>query len=152
MKDLDWFFDYMTPDIPLKPPSEVVVEHDGVLWDPITGLERGKCFVHGYRPHTRPICARYSRRSRFFSRLLDNFGVDRDKDVLKVMSTFDHVLAQWKLKREHYPRVYFLNVRCLLFLICKHLHLPPPFEQSMCLRDMKRFHIQEEMFNTFVCL
>ena len=124
------------------------IEQGGIRWDPRTGLEVGVVYVMNHTNYTRPTFSRYSRRSRFFSRLLDY--VTCNHMISAIMVVFDDILKAWKTKRHKYPRVYFLNVRCLLYLITKHLGFKAPFSKHDCLRDMKRFRHQETMFNDFV--
>ena len=147
--DLEECFKLMDSPRPSSPPDiDDAIEHGGIRWDPRTGLEVGVVYVMHRTTFTRPTFSRYSRRSRFFSRLLDYVASNRD--VSAIMAAFDDILKAWKTKRHIYHRVYFLNVRCLLYLITKHLGIQPPFPKEDCLRDMKRFRHQEEMFNDFV--
>ena len=125
-----------------------VIEQGGIRWDPRTGLEVGVVYVMSRTNYTRPTFSRYSRRSRFFGRLLDY--VTCNHMVAAIMVVFDDILKAWKTKQHKYPRVYFLNVRCLLYLITKHLGFQAPFTKQECLRDIKRFRLQETMFNDFV--
>ena len=130
------------------PQIDDAIEDGGIRWDPRTGCQVGVVFVIHRSNYTRPSFSRYSRRSRFFSRLLDY--VTSNHMVSRIMLVFDDILEKWKTKRHEYSRVYFLNVRCLLFLITKHLEFPAQFPKKECLRDMKRFQQQETMFNDFV--
>jgi len=147
--DLEACFKLMDSPRPTYHPSiDDAIEHGGIRWDPRTGLEVGVVYVTNRMHYTRPSFSRYSRRSRFFSRLLDY--VTCNHMVSAIMTVFDDVLKAWKTKRDKYPRVYFINVRCLLYMITKHLGFKPPFPKHDCLRDMKRFRHQEDMFNDFV--
>ena len=150
-KELDQFFamwDKPTP--PQPPPERVTVSHDGYLWDGETGEAVGRVYVPGYVQTSRRTYSRYSRRARFFCRVIDYYGTNDDKAV-RIMKVFNVVLKQWNLTKDIYPRIYFLNVRCLIYFIAEYLGLAPPFHKSECLRDAKRFTVQKKMFDTFVC-
>ena len=147
--DLEACFKLMESPRPTSIPyMEEAIEQGGIRWDPRTGLEVGVVYVINRTHYSHPSFSRYSRRSRFFSRLLDYVTCDRM--VSAIMDVFANILKAGKTKRHKYPRVYFLNVRCLLYLITKHLGIQAPFSKQDCLRDMKRFRHQENMFNDFV--
>ena len=149
--DVEYFLNMMVPFerviLPPVPTYEPIVD-EGQLWDPETGQLLGTTYVQGYNSSTKPTFSRYSRRARFFSHVLDFFQYD-DTRILKIMKVFDHILAQWKVRGLPYKRVYFLNVRCLIYMITTRLKMTPPFEKTDCLRDMKRYRLQEKMFNGY---
>ena len=161
MEELDAYFDMFTQYRPGSVDddtddtddkvidNENVAESDGRLWNRDTGEMVGTRFVSGYRPQTRRTFSRYSRRARFMTHLFTYF--ENPGDHVKIMRTFDKILRSWKTTRNKLPRIYFLNVRVLLFL-CDRLHLPSPFTKSSCLRDVNRFHAQQTIFNNLcVC-
>lgn len=144
--------DLMVSDVETAPPEcRETVEEDGRIWDLYTGHFVSHVYVQGYNASTKPTYSRYSRRARFFSKLLEHIQYD-DPRILTIMKKFDYILKKWQMRtKSQYPRVYFLNIRCLLFLITTHLGIPPPFKKTECLRDMKRFRRQKKMFSDFVC-
>ena len=160
MEDLDEYFDMFTrynassgddDTVTAKvADNENVAESDGRLWDRDTGAMVGTCFVSAYRPQARRTFSRYSRRARFMTHLFTYF--ENPGDHAEIMNVFDQILHSWKSTRNTIPRLYFLNVRVLLFLICDRLKLPPPFTKRSCLRDLNRFHAQQTIFNNLcVC-
>ena len=153
MEELDKFFAlWGKPTPPPTPPCppRVTVRHDGYLWDEETGELVGRVYVPGYVQSSRRTYSRYSRRARFFCRVMDFYGTNDDRSV-RIMAVFNVVLKQWNLTKESYPRIYFLNVRCLLFFIAEFLGLTAPCQKNECLRDVKRFTVQKKMFEQFVC-
>ena len=143
--ELDFFFEFMDNTPPrVYVANDNAVEHEGQMWDVTTGKLLGTCFVPGYRKQTRRTFSRYSRRARFMTHLWSYF--ENPGDHRLIMNMFDKILRAWKLTRNTIPRLYFLNVRVLLYLICDHLQLPPPFTKHSCLRDVARFHTQQNIF------
>ena len=160
MEDLEAYFEMFTQYYPSRDDDKVtddkdtdnenVAESDGRLWNRETGAMVGTCFVSGYRPQTRRTFSRYSRRARFMTHLFTHF--EDPGDHVKIMQVFDQILRSWKSTRSTIPRLYFLNVRVLLFLICDRIKLPAPFTKRSCLRDVNRFHAQQTIFNNLcVC-
>ena len=144
--ELEFYFNMMNDrPSPAFVPDERAVEHDGRLWNVDTGMLVGTCFVVGFRKAARRTYSRYSRRSRFMTHLWDHFSHPSSHE--QIMTLFDKVLLKWKKTRTTIPRLYFLNVRCLLFFICERLNIPPPFSKASCLRDVRRFTTQQNIFN-----
>ena len=144
--ELEFYFNMMNDrPSPAFVPDERAVEHDGRLWNVDTGMLVGTCFVVGFRKAARRTYSRYSRRSRFMTHLWDHFSHPSSQEP--IMTLFDKVLLKWKKTRTTIPRLYFLNVRCLLFFICERLNIPPPFSKASCLRDVRRFTTQQNIFN-----
>ena len=124
------------------------VEAGGVLWDPETGCKVGNVFVSGFVQFRKRTFSRYSRRARFMTEVMNWFT--NNTYIKRILLLFDEVLVKWKSARPALSRVYFLNVRCVLFLICERLHIPIPYPKTECLRDVKRFERQKTMFEEFV--
>ena len=133
-----------------KPKRRVVepVENGGVLWDPETGCKIGNVFVSGFVQFRKRTFSRYSRRARFMTEVMEWFT--NNVYIKQILHLFDELLVKWKRARQGLSRVYFLNVRCVLFLICERLHIPLPYHKTECLRDVKRFERQKLLFEQFV--
>ena len=139
--------DWALPPIPASPRNEPV-ESDGQLWDPDSGAKVGNVFVSGYIQFRKRTFSRYSRRARFMTEVM-NWCTD-NTHIHKIMRMFDRLLTNWKEARPSLERVYFLNVRCVLFFVCERLNLPLPYPKQHCLRDLKRFERQKTLFEKFV--
>ena len=135
---------YENPKRPVVEP----VESEGILWDPETGCKVGNVFVSGFVEFRKMTFSRYSRRARFMTEVMDWFT--NNTYIKRILLLFDELLVKWKSARPALPRVYFLNVRCVLFLICERLHIPLPYHKTECLRDVKRFERQKLLFEQFV--
>ena len=148
--DFEKYFDMWSRPGPAPQvlPAKEPIASEGVLWDPDTGLKVGNVFVSGYTQARNRTFSRYSRHSRFMSEVMSWFT--NDGHIHRIMRMFDTVLARWKKARSSLERVYFLNVKCVLFMICERLNIPPPFPKSRCLRDLKRFERQNILFEQFV--
>ena len=131
----------------IRPESEPV-ESEGVMWDPNTGCKVSNVFVSGFTQFRKRTFSRYSRRARFMTEVMGMFT--NNTYIQAIMAMFDRLLGKWKTARKSLVRVYFLNVRCVLFMICEHLNIPPPYPKEDCLRDVKRFERQKELFKQFV--
>ena len=145
--DLSKFYDMMRPchrTLERKMDDDAV-EVDGLLWNALTGVFISPVYVSAYEPPRRRTFSRYSRRARFFTHVLNS--IQSMPAHSRIMKLFDVVLTNWKKTRTSITRLYFLNVRCLLFLICDALAVPPPYPRSACLRDPKRFDAQASIFN-----
>ena len=130
--EVEKYLDMYTRQSYEKPKRPVLepVESDGILWDPETGRKVGNVFVSG------------------LTEVMNWFT--NNAYIKKILSMFDTLLAKWKSVRPSLSRVYFLNVRCVLFLICERLHIPIPYPKTECLRDVKRFERQKTLFEEFV--
>lgn len=149
--DVEYFLDTWTPHQPVQtvpPPAREPVEHEGEMWDPESGRRVRHVYVSGFTQFRKRTFSRYSRRARFMTEVMGR--LTNNMHIGRVMHLFDAVLAKWKAARAHLERVYFLNVRCVLFLICEHLGIPPPYPKKFCLRDVKRFELQKTLFEKFV--
>ena len=130
------------------PPHKELVEHEGRFLDPDTGLDKGPVFVTAFRAEKRRFFSRYSRQSRFMSEVMARYT--DNKLIYRILKLFESVLKRWKATRHTLDRIYFLNVKCVLFLIAEHLDIQRPFPKSECLRDLRRFERQKELFEKFV--
>ena len=150
--DVAHFLDQWVPEeTQTEPPtatSKEPVESDGIMWDPDTGRMICNVFVSGFTLFRKRTFSRYSRRARFMTEVMA--WIVNNAYIHRIMRMFDRLLASWKTLRESLVRVYFLNVRCVLFLICEHLEIPTPYPKSFCLRDVKRFERQKSLFQQFV--
>ena len=100
--DLEACFKLMESPRPTSIPyMEEAIEQGGIRWDPRTGLEVGVVYVMNRTHYSHPSFSRYSRRSRFFSRLLDYVTCDRM--VSAIMAVFDNILKAWKTKLPQCP-------------------------------------------------
>ena len=139
--ELSKFYDMMRPchrTLERALDSEAV-EVDGLLWNARTGAFISPVYVAAYEPPRRRTFSRYSRRARFFTHVLNH--IQSMSAHSRIMKLFDCVLGNWKKTRSSITRLYFLNVRCLLYLICATLGISPPYPRSACLRDPKRSSI-----------
>ena len=135
------------PEFPLPSPIEHV-EHEGRMVDPATGIDCGPVYVASFSSERRRFFSRYSRQSRFMTEVMARY--EDNHLIVKILQVFDIVLENWKKKRHSLDRVYFLNVKCVLFLIAEHLNIIEPFPKSECLRDLRRFEKQKTLFKKFV--
>ena len=145
--ELSKFYDMMAPcrkTLEIHRDSDAV-EVDGILWNARTGQFISPVFVASYELPLRRTFSRYSRRARFFTHVLNH--IQSMAAHSRIMKLFDGVLANWKKTRSSITRIYFLNVRCLLYLICAALGVSLPYPRSACLRDPKRFDAQASIFN-----